>query len=928
MSRFFGKVHAAPDADADLDRAADMPVGNMRSAKRRTRDKASGASVSSSTRGPPPSLSSRSHARPGTSRHLDRIQDVDANEHENMENVQAWAAQNQQKKDRRVASSETQRPHVRNTRVPSATHDAGSARGSTKMHRYDASSVRAVPSSRALRTQHGAENIAMREEVLPESLTKNYERIANWRESNAQLTVSSDTTPALRKSASWLSQGGLSVPNARGRAPDAASVASSRRYARTQEESAPPKVVSRVREGPSASYNADSPIRDVLRWMAQEEMQQWVIPLGLGASLLVRCMVALGGFSGRGTSPMHGDFEAQRHWIEMTLHVPTVQWYRYDLPYWGLDYPPLTAWVSLVCGYVASFFPLLRTSFALYTSRGNDSTALVLYMRISVLALEALIYIPAVFYFLERRLEGRSVRARHVALFSVLLQPALILIDHGHFQYNAVMLGFSAACFALLCSKLPNVNVRAGIRPGADTHGAAGLQRMLLHSLSRQISYEYVIAAIFFSLSLCFKQMALYFSPAIFAVMLGRCVGLARQDVRRGAWLFLGLAVGTSITFLLVFFPWIGSRALLQQCIHRIFPLARGVFEDKVANVWCFMNVLPLGAFKLKHLFSTMALAKLSLVATLLAILPGSILLFRAGAETARLETILDDAQAEQVVATVRRHAGSIASGRDRSVAGSQRFAPSIAAPSITGSAHESSRGSDRRSIASGSIFAGSQSTWMAGSIAKRPARRRVVSAPQRPISSSPSPAASLLPYTLVSTSLAFFLLGFQTHEKSILLPLLPLTLLLTTKGDRTGAGAAAADWEWAVLANNVGVFGMWPLLLRDGQGMQALVLTIAWNAMVGYSPFAELTTKRKSFVAWFSACVHGAILVLLLAQLFTQHSALLQRYPDLFPVLNVLLVTPVLAQIWLWSMKKQVEVALATGLIAHNIAAPKTVKK
>ena len=65
-----------------------------------------------------------------------------------------------------------------------------------------------------------------------------------------------------------------------------------------------------------------------------------------------------------------------------------------------------------------------------------------------------------------------------------------------------------------------------------------------------------------------------------------------------------------------------------------------------------------------------------------------------------------------------------------------------------------------------------------------------------------------LLPYTLLSTSLAFFLLGFQTHEKSILLPLLPLTLLLTTKGDRTGAGAAVADWEWAVLANNVGVFG------------------------------------------------------------------------------------------------------------------------
>lgn len=49
---------------------------------------------------------------------------------------------------------------------------------------------------------------------------------------------------------------------------------------------------------------------------------------------------------------MHGDFEAQRHWIEITYHLPITQWYRYDLHYWGLDYPPLTAYHSLLMGYV------------------------------------------------------------------------------------------------------------------------------------------------------------------------------------------------------------------------------------------------------------------------------------------------------------------------------------------------------------------------------------------------------------------------------------------------------------------------------------------------------------------------------------------------------------------------------------------------
>jgi hypothetical protein len=34
---------------------------------------------------------------------------------------------------------------------------------------------------------------------------------------------------------------------------------------------------------------------------------------------------------------MYGDFEAQRHWMEITQHLPLSQWYFHDLPYWGLD---------------------------------------------------------------------------------------------------------------------------------------------------------------------------------------------------------------------------------------------------------------------------------------------------------------------------------------------------------------------------------------------------------------------------------------------------------------------------------------------------------------------------------------------------------------------------------------------------------------
>ena len=51
-----------------------------------------------------------------------------------------------------------------------------------------------------------------------------------------------------------------------------------------------------------------------------------------------------------GKQPMHGDFEAQRHWMEITNHLPMSFWYFYDLQYWGLDYPPLTAYHSWAAG--------------------------------------------------------------------------------------------------------------------------------------------------------------------------------------------------------------------------------------------------------------------------------------------------------------------------------------------------------------------------------------------------------------------------------------------------------------------------------------------------------------------------------------------------------------------------------------------------
>jgi hypothetical protein len=36
----------------------------------------------------------------------------------------------------------------------------------------------------------------------------------------------------------------------------------------------------------------------------------------------------MGPYSGQGAAPKFGDYEAQRHWMELTLHLTPADWYR------------------------------------------------------------------------------------------------------------------------------------------------------------------------------------------------------------------------------------------------------------------------------------------------------------------------------------------------------------------------------------------------------------------------------------------------------------------------------------------------------------------------------------------------------------------------------------------------------------------------
>jgi alpha-1,3-glucosyltransferase len=63
------------------------------------------------------------------------------------------------------------------------------------------------------------------------------------------------------------------------------------------------------------------------------------------------------------------------------------------------------------------------------------------------------------------------------------------------------------------------------------------------------------------------------------------------------------------------------------------------------------------------------------------------------------------------------------------------------------------------------------------------------------------TPTLPLLPYAMLTSSLAFFLFSFHVHEKTLLLPLLPMVALLS------GSLPGSTVYEWGMLVNNVGVF-------------------------------------------------------------------------------------------------------------------------
>ena len=281
--------------------------------------------------------------------------------------------------------------------------------------------------------------------------------------------------------------------------------------------------------------------------------------LVLVVALLLRVTIGYFPYSGENEGPHFGDYEAQRHWMEITLNTKPSEWYTVSgdegQRWWPLDYPPLTAYHEYLLGLISAVYE--PPSIVMDVSRGYETSSHRTFMRLTVVVSDLLVYFPAVLTLVTWSKRGHE-SLRPIAVAVLLLHPLLIFIDHCHFQYNTVAIG------------------------------------LVIAATSAILNERVYLSASLYTLAFLYKQTMLYFAPAFFFFMLGQALKLPLTAAMKRIAL-LGIVVLT--TTFIVFLPLLADCESYSCVAHRvvfilrrIFPFWRGAFEDYVSNFWVAIN--------------------------------------------------------------------------------------------------------------------------------------------------------------------------------------------------------------------------------------------------------------------------------------------------------------------------------------------------
>lgn len=436
-----------------------------------------------------------------------------------------------------------------------------------------------------------------------------------------------------------------------------------------------------------------------------------------------------------------------------------------------------------------------------------------------------------------------------------MIQPAIILIDHGHFQYNTVALGLSLWSIYYITKK-------------EDTNSHRTSPNMI----------NCFIGSIFFCCALSFKQMTLYYAPAIFFYLLGRCFATAdssstdaTNDIKNSestksntiqsirsylsTIIYRVAVLGITVvgTFVLLWWPFIvygpPSTTYLDHAkymFERIIPIRRGLFEGKVSNIWCALSVSP---FRIRQRIPLSYQPVAALLLTLVLLIPSSIHLFNVGR---------------------RCHQNKL----NQCNSGSNYY-------------HH-----DRLQLLWGTT----------------------------------------------NSALAFFLASFQVHEKSLLLALAPCSLLLlASTTSSNNAHPTATDPKFVHWFSIVSVWTLWPLLQIDRLSVAYVCTIVLFISMIGL--YEELVvdsihsehrpTLSNGFFDYYSMYHVDWIPTISCAIMMLLHVAeciviVPKHLPDLFPVLWSIVGCGFCCLAYVitcWHMMFRRQETMSTGVsISHSI--------
>ena len=240
--------------------------------------------------------------------------------------------------------------------------------------------------------------------------------------------------------------------------------------------------------------------------------------------------------------------------------------------YWPLDYPPMSGYHALIFGYLIKFF--LPETINLKSSWGYESFKHKVFMRFTVILSDFIFFHIPVFLllnhiFLKKNFliiqknpekDNKNILKFIFTYIIILFSPCLNIIDHGHFQYNCVMHGLFYLSVYFLLNK------------------------------------NFILTIIFYSVCINFKQMGMYFSLTFLCFVLNNVFYTnskikneenSKNIAKNIFYAFSKIiiyGISTIVINIILWFPWIKSGKI-SDIITRIFPIWRGVFEDKVKNL-------------------------------------------------------------------------------------------------------------------------------------------------------------------------------------------------------------------------------------------------------------------------------------------------------------------------------------------------------